>query len=98
MSNGNYPSYLQYFARQFAGISTATFRVPPQASADLTANRSMTFNLPTNTIVSMKDVRLVFSASAVAKGNAKAARLPKASALIEKISVTAGGISVEAGC
>jgi len=93
----NFPQYLQYFCREFAGVSTATFRVPPQASAALEAHRSMTFNLPTNTLVSMKDVRLVFSASAVANGTSKAARLPKASALIEKISVTAGGISVDAG-
>ena len=93
----NYPAYLSYYLRSFAGCSTATFRVPPQASAPLDAHKQMSFRLPTNTLVSCKDIRLVFSASTTAVGDAKAARLPKASALIERIIVTAGGIQIDSG-
>ena len=45
----------------------------------------------------LQRLRLVFSASAVAKGTSKAARLPKISSLIERIEVTAGGVVVDAG-
>ena len=83
----NYPAYLSYYLREFAGVSTATFRVPPQASAPLDAHKQMSFRLPTNTLVSCKDIRLVFSASTTAAGTSLAARLPKASALIERIIV-----------
>lgn len=93
----NYPAYLSYYLREFAGVSTATFRVPPQASAPLDAHKQMSFRLPTNTLVSCKDIRLVFSASTTVGGTAKAARLPKASALIERIIVTAGGIQIDSG-
>lgn len=95
--SGNYPAYLSYYLREFAGVSTATFRVPPQASADLEAHKQMSFCLPTNTLVSCKDIRLVFSASTTESGTSKAARLPKASALIERIIVTAGGIQIDSG-
>jgi hypothetical protein len=93
----NYPAYLSYYLREFAGVSTATFRVPPQASATLDAHKQMSFRLPTNTLVSCKDIRLVFSASTTDNGSSKAARLPKASALIERIIVTAGGIQIDSG-
>ena len=93
----NYPAFMSYYLREFAGVSTATFRVPPQASAPLDAHKQMSFRLPTNTLVSCKDIRLVFSASTTAVGDAKAARLPKASALIERIIVTAGGIQIDSG-
>ena len=93
----NYPAYLSYYLREFAGVSTATFRVPPQASAPLDAHKQMSFRLPTNTLVSCKDIRLVFSASTTAAGTSVAARLPKASALIERIIVTAGGIQIDSG-
>ena len=91
----NYPAYLSFFLREFAGCSTATFRVPPQASAPLEAHKQMSFCLPTNTLVSCKDIRLVFSAKT--EGASMASRLPKASALIERIIVTAGGIQIDSG-
>ena len=68
----NYPAYLSYYLRSFAGCSTATFRVPPQASADLDAHKQMSFCLPTNTLVSCKDIRLIFSAKTIAGTNAAA--------------------------
>lgn len=96
----SYPSYLSYMAREFSGVSNTTFRIPPRASGTLQARGQMSFCLPTNCLVSAKDIRLVFSASAKLAANNQAntgARLPKASALIERIEVTAGGISIDAG-
>ena len=93
----NYPSYLTYFARSFSGVSNTAFRVPPRASGQLEARGQMSFCLPTNCLVSCKDVGLVFTASAIVQGTSKAARLPKISSLIERIEVTAGGIVVDAG-
>ena len=93
----NYPSYLTYFARSFSGVSNTAFRVPPRASGQLEARGQMSFCLPTNCLVSCKDVRLVFTASTAVQGTSKAARLPKISSLIERIEVTAGGIVIDAG-
>ena len=94
----NYPSYASYFLREFSGISTATFRVPPQSSGTLSAGRQMIFNLPTNTLVSMKDVRLVFTASTSTSDGSGCPRLPKVSSLVERIVVNMGGIQVDSGC
>ena len=92
-----YPAYLSYFVKEFSGVSTATFKIPPQASAPLTAHKQMSFCLPTNTLVSCKDIRLIFSAKTIAGTNAAAARLPAAKSLIERIVVTAGGIQIDSG-
>ena len=98
MAQNNYPAYLSYYAREFSGVSNTTFRIPPRASGSLSARGQMSFCLPTNCLVSCKDIRLVFSASTEnANAASKAARLPKASSLIERVEVTAGGISVDAG-
>ena len=93
----NYPAYLSYYLKEFSGVSTAMFKIPPQASAALGANKQMSFCLPTNTLVSCKDIRLIFSASTTAGTNAPAARLPAAKSLIERIVVTAGGIQIDSG-
>ena len=93
----NYPAYLSYYLKEFSGVSTATFKIPPQASAALGAHKQMSFCLPTNTLVSCKDIRLIFSASTTVNGTSKAARLPAAKSLIERIVVTAGGIQIDSG-
>ena len=93
----NYPAYLSYYLKEFSGVSTAMFKIPPQASAALGAHKQMSFCLPTNTLVSCKDIRLIFSASTTAGTNAPAARLPAAKSLIERIVVTAGGIQIDSG-
>ncbi len=94
----NYPAYASYFLRQFSGVSTANFRVPPQASGQKVAHNQIDFVLPTNTLIKMNDLRLVFTASAVAAGSSKAPRLPPADAFIERVQVSMGGISVDSGC
>ena len=94
----NYPSYASYFLRSFSGVSTANFRVPPQSSGQKIAHNQIDFVLPTNTLLKMDDIRLVFTASAVAAGTSVAPRLPPADAFIERIQVNMGGISVDSGC
>ena len=94
----NYPSYASYFLRSFTGVSTANFRVPPQSSGQRVAHNQVDFVLPTNTLIKMDDVRLVFTASAVVAGNSNAPRLPPADAFIERVQVSMGGISVDSGC
>ena len=94
----NYPSYASYFLRSFSGVSTANFRVPPQSSGTRIAHNQIDFVLPTNTLLKMDDIRMVFTASAVAAGSSLAPRLPAADAFIERIQVNMGGISVDSGC
>ena len=94
----NYPSYASYFLRSFSGVSTANFRVPPQSSGQKIAHNQIDFVLPTNTLLKMDDIRMVFTASAVAAGTSAAPRLPAADAFIERIQVNMGGISVDSGC
>ena len=94
----NYPAYASYFLRQFSGVSTANFRVPPQASGQKVAHNQIDFVLPTNTLIKMNDLRLVFTASAVGAGTSVAPRLPPADAFIERVQVSMGGISVDSGC
>ena len=94
----NYPSYASYFLRSFSGVSTANFRVPPQSSGQKIAHNQIDFVLPTNTLLKMDDIRMVFTASGVAAGTSASPRLPAADAFIERIQVNMGGISVDSGC
>ena len=94
----NYPSYASYFLRSFSGVSTANFRVPPQASGEKVAHNQIDFVLPTNTLIKMNDIRLVFTASSVGVGTSVAPRLPPADAFIERFSIGMGGLSVDSGC
>lgn len=90
-----YPSYASYYLREFAGVSSATFKVPASTTGPLGPNQQISFNLPSNTLVSMKDVRLIFGAKASGPTNA---RLPAPRDLIERIQVNMGGIQVDSGC
>lgn len=90
-----YPSYASYYLREFAGVSSATFKVPASTTGPLGPNQQISFNLPSNTLVSMKDVRLIFSAAASGGGHA---RLPAPRDLVERIQVNMGGIQVDSGC
>ena len=98
----NYPSYASYFLRSFSGVSTANFRVPPQASGTKVAHNQIDFVLPTNTLIKMDDIRLVFAAKCATTGTTadtgQAPRLPPADAFIERMSVQMGGLSVDSGC
>lgn len=98
----NYPAYASYFLRSFSGVSTANFRVPPQASGTKVAHNQIDFVLPTNTLIKMDDIRLVFAAKALTTGDdankGQAPRLPPADAFIERMSVQMGGLSVDSGC
>ena len=98
----NYPSYASSFLRSFSGVSTANFRVPPQASGTKVAHNQIDFVLPTNTLIKMDDIRLVFAAKAKTTGSddnsGRAPRLPPADAFIERLSVQMGGLSVDSGC
>jgi hypothetical protein len=94
----NYPAFASYFLRSFSGVSTANFRVPPQAGGEKVAHNQIDFVLPTNTLIKMNDIRLVFTASAVANGTSAAPRLPPADAFLERVQVSMGGISVDSGC
>lgn len=92
----SYPSELMYGLRSIDGVSHASFKVPAQTTNDLTANAQVRFSLPSNSIVDLRKVRMVFNLTT--GGAAGLSRIPPLHSLIQRIQITAGGVPISQGC
>ena len=92
----SYPSELMYGLRSIDGVSHASFKVPAQTTNDLTANAQVRFSLPSNSIVDLRKVRMVFNITT--GGAAGLSRIPPLHSLIQRIQITAGGVPISQGC
>ena len=92
------PSNLSFFMSRMQGVSTSHFKINPQTSGDVGANRILRFEVPSNTIVNFRSLRLFMNVECTNSTNTKATSLPPDfSSLIERVSVYVGGVLVANG-
>lgn len=92
------PSNLSFFMSRMQGVSTSHFKINPQTSGDVGANRILRFEVPSNTIVNFRSIRLFMNVECSNSTNTKATSLPPDfSSLIERVSVYIGGVLVANG-
>jgi len=88
------PSNLSFFMSRLQGVSTSHFKVNPQTTSSVGPNNLIRFELPSNTLLNFRSIRLLFNAQATGTG----VSLPNdISSLIERVSVYIGGILVANG-
>ena len=88
------PSNLSFFMSRLQGVSTSHFKVNPQTTSSVGPNNLIRFELPSNTLLNFRSIRLLFNADATGAG----VSLPNdISSLIERVSVYIGGILVANG-
>ena len=92
------PSNLSFFMSRLQGVSTSHFKVNPQSSGDVGANRILRFELPSNTLVNLRSIRMFMNVECSNSTNTRATSLPNdISSLIERVSVYIGGVLVANG-
>jgi hypothetical protein len=80
------------------GVSTSHFKINPQTSGDVGANRILRFEVPSNTIVNFRSLRLFMNVECTNSTTTRATSLPPDfSSLIERCSVYVGGVLVANG-
>lgn len=88
------PSNLSFFMSRLQGVSTSHFKVNPQTTSSVGPNNLIRFELPSNTLLNFRSIRLLFNADATGVGIS----LPNdISSLIERVSVYIGGVLVANG-
>ena len=88
------PSNLSFFMSRLQGVSTSHFKVNPQTTSSVGPNNLIRFELPSNTLLNFRSIRLLFNAEATGAGIS----LPNdISSLIERVSVYIGGVLVANG-
>ena len=83
---------LSYMLSRVQAVSTQTFKLNPQNSTTATANQQIRISLPSNTLLNLRSMKLLFRAT-TAGG---AARLPaKIDSLIDSVRLEAGGVTID---
>ncbi len=89
------PSNVSFFMQRLAGVSVSHFKISPQSSDTAGANKILRFELPSNSLLNLSSVRLLFNASAD-KTSAAGGRLPNGVyKLIERVAIYAGGTLIQ---
>jgi len=78
------------------GVSTNYFKLLPQNSTTATPNQQIRFALPSNALINMRSLALLFQATT--SGAGAGARLPAGiSSLIDRYEILAGGVQISQG-
>ncbi len=89
---GVLPANVSYFMQRLQGVSTSHFKVFPQSSDNGTSGKILRFEMPSNSLVNLKNCRLFFSAKTTGAG----ASLPNdISSLVERVAIYMGGVLVQ---
>ncbi len=89
---GVLPANVSYFMQRLQGVSTSHFKVFPQSSDNGTSGKILRFEMPSNSLVNLRNVRLFFNAKTTGAG----ASLPNdISSLVERVAVYMGGVLVQ---
>ena len=89
-------SNLSYFMERVQGVSTNYFKLLPQNSTTATPNQQIRFALPSNALINMRSLALLFQATT--SGAGAGARLPAGiSSLIDRYEILAGGVQISQG-
>ena len=95
MSTG-LPPNVSYFMSRLQGVSTSHFKIYPQNSGSQSANKILRFELPSNTLLSLKSVRMLFNVTTTATGAVTSARLPNDTrSFIDRMAIYMGGVLVQ---
>ena len=93
-----YLNELAYMVQNVAGVSTNTFRIEPINTVDALAGRKVSFALPSNALLNMRTLSLMFSADANVGGSTAGGRLPpKIASLIDRVELSASGQMISQG-
>ena len=91
-------SAFMFGVQRIQGVSTNTFFVPPNGADTATPNAITTFHLPSSAIIDTKRLLLHFDATtANSTGADGRGRLPPVQYLIERVTVSAGGVQITNG-
>ena len=92
----SYPPALSYFARRVLGCTTNVFKIQPNGISDgIGPGQIITFELPTNALVDMKSISMMFGAATSGGTNV---RLPNnLHGLIDRYSIECGGLTIAQG-
>jgi hypothetical protein len=94
MSSG-LPPNLTYFMQRLQGVSTSHFKVYPQNTGSQTANKIIRFELPSNSLINLRSIRILFNAKAESAG-AGTSRLPNDTrSFIDRMAIYMGGVLVQ---
>lgn len=88
------PSNLSFFMSRLQGVATSHFKVNPQTSGTMKANNIVRFELPSNTLLNFRSLRLFFQMKI---SGTVASAPPDTSSYIERCSVYVGGVLVANG-
>ena len=94
----NFPSYMSFFLRSYNNVSHQNFQIQPASSGVLQAHRQMQFTLPTNAMLHLSKTRLMFTMSTAAPNAGTAGRLAAAKSILDRVEISAGGVSLSSGC
>ena len=79
------------------GVSTQTFRIEPTNTTEALAGRKISFALPSSALLNMRTLAFHFSADANQTAGAGGRLPPKATSLIDRIELMAGGQMIQQG-
>ena len=92
---GVLPSNVSFFMQRLQGVSVSHFKIHPQSNDSAVANRILRFELPSNSLLNLRSLRMVFNASADKTG-AAGGRLPNGLyKLVERVAIYMGGTLVQ---
>jgi len=95
MSN-NLPPNVSYFMSRLMGVSTSAFKIFPQNSGAQSANKILRFELPSNTLLSLKSCRMLFNISTTSSSTVTQVRLPNDTrSFIDRMAIYMGGVLVQ---
>jgi hypothetical protein len=78
------------------GVSTSHFKIFPQNSGSQSANKIIRFELPSNTLLSTKSCRLLFSIATTSSSAVTQVRLPNDTrSFIDRMAIYMGGVLVQ---
>ena len=87
----SYPSYLEYFSSSIENVSVASFKIPPASNNAVSSHGQISFNLPQNTLLDFRKLRMQFQVTSTGAFT----RLPAhASAFFNRISFEVGGQTI----
>ena len=90
------PPNVSFFMQRLQGVSTSHFKINPQGATTAGANRIVRFELPSNTLLNFRSLRLMCNAGFT--GAAAGGRLPNGLyKLIERVSIYMGGTLIQNG-
>ena len=85
---------LSYMLSRVSSTSTQIFKLDAQNSTSSSAGQTVRVSLPSNTLFSLKSIRLLAN---VTTGGSGARLPPKINSLIDRVSLEAGGVTISGG-